>query len=239
MFDEWLTEPTPGQKRKLGHRRDGPPTPPSLRQPPPIIPSKTLPPRDPNIPLVGGSLRSSPIIANSHQQQHSFNSLLPLEKQHQIDEHQHIRTPHAVAVPLNEPSMMISPLQSSTSEQILRSPSAIPKNTRLPQSSFNFAIIPIECKYHFKQLKQRCTFVTLKAHQESLEHKYKILENEREEKLLSSFSNQVRKQIVGFITNIIEKSLESKKKGDDKRLENLLLDQMREKAALEIKRIAT
>ncbi|CAF1383255.1 unnamed protein product [Rotaria sordida] len=67
IFDEWLPEPTPGQKRKLGHRRDDPPTPPSPRQPPPIIPRKTLPPRNPNIPLVGGSLHASPISKNNHE----------------------------------------------------------------------------------------------------------------------------------------------------------------------------
>ncbi|CAF3648699.1 unnamed protein product, partial [Rotaria sp. Silwood2] len=31
IFEEWLPEPMPGQKRKLGHRRDDPPTPPPLQ----------------------------------------------------------------------------------------------------------------------------------------------------------------------------------------------------------------
>ncbi|CAF3205117.1 unnamed protein product, partial [Rotaria sp. Silwood2] len=82
IFEEWLPQLTPGQKRKLGHRRDDPPTSPSPRQPPPIIPRKTLPPRDPNALLIGGSLRSSPIsnTENNHKKQHLFNSLLPLER---------------------------------------------------------------------------------------------------------------------------------------------------------------
>ncbi|CAF4885878.1 unnamed protein product, partial [Rotaria sp. Silwood1] len=57
IFDEWLPPPKPGDKRKLGQRYDNPPTPPSPRPPPPpIIPRKTLPLRDPNLPLIGGSL---------------------------------------------------------------------------------------------------------------------------------------------------------------------------------------
>ncbi|CAF4739887.1 unnamed protein product, partial [Rotaria sp. Silwood2] len=124
IFDEWLPEPIPGQKRKLGHRRDDPPTPPSPRQPlppPPIIPRKTLPPRNPNIPLMRRSLCSSPLVdtINNHnhkQGQYSFNALLPHEKSNE-KEQQHIQTPN-VGVPslINVPSMIISPLQSSTPE---------------------------------------------------------------------------------------------------------------------------
>ncbi|CAF3363065.1 unnamed protein product [Rotaria sp. Silwood2] len=162
LFDEWLPEPTPGQKRKLGHRRDDPPTPPSPRQPPPIIPRKTLPPRNPNI----------------------------------------------------------------------------PKDVNILHSSFEFAIIPIECKYYFKRMREKCTFEKIKAHEKFLENKYKTLEEEREEKLYSSFPHQGRAQVVEFIRNITEKSLDNKKKDNKKRLDNLLLDQMREKATLEIKRTA-
>ncbi|CAF4317235.1 unnamed protein product, partial [Rotaria sordida] len=168
---EWLPEPTPGQKRKLGHRRDDPPTPPSPRQPPPIIPRKTLPPRNSNIPLVGGSLQTSPILIDientiSRKQQHSFNSLLPLEQQKDQNEQQ-----------------------------------------------------------------------TIKAHQEFLENKYKTLENERENKLHVSFPEQMWTQVVTFVKETLEKTLENKKNNDQKRLDNLLLDQMREKAVREIKDI--
>jgi hypothetical protein len=234
IFDEWLPAPTPGQKRKLGHRRDDPPTPPSPRQPPPVIPRRTLPPRDPNIPLVGGSLRSSPISSNNHKQ-HSFNSLLPLEKENQTKEQEHIQTSNKIVVPLNEPSMIISPIRSSTPEPLIRSPSVIPKTVITPHNSFKFAIIPIECKYYFKQMRKKCTFETIKAHQEFLENKYKTLENEREEKLHSFFTKQMWTQVVNFVKSIIEKSLENKKSSDQKRLDNLLLDQIREKATLDIR----
>ncbi|CAF4676078.1 unnamed protein product, partial [Rotaria sp. Silwood2] len=121
------------QKRKLGHRRDDPPTPPSPRQPPPppIISRKTLPPRNPNISLVRRSLCSSPLVdtINDHKQrQYSFNALLPHEKSN-VKEQQHIQTPNVVVPPLiNVPSMIISPLQSSTPEILIKSPSVIPKN---------------------------------------------------------------------------------------------------------------
>ncbi|CAF3979512.1 unnamed protein product, partial [Rotaria sp. Silwood1] len=243
LFDEWLPEPTPGQKRKLGHRRDDPPTPPSPRQPPPIIPRKTLPPRNPNIPLVGGSVQTSPIsidIENksSHKQQHSFNVLLPLGQKNQ-KEQQKIQTPNVSVLPENEPSMIISPIRSSTPEPIIKSPSVIPKNSITPYSSFKFSIIPIECKYYFKQMRKKCTFETIKAHQGFLENRYKTLENERENKLHLSFHEQTWTQVVSFVKKILEKTLENKRNGDQRRLDNLLLDQMREKAVREIKDTAT
>jgi hypothetical protein len=88
-------------------------------------------------------------------------------------------------------------------------------------------------------MRQKCTFETIKAHQEFLERKYKTLEDERENKLHLSFAKQMWTQVVSFIKSIIEKPLESKKNGDKKRLDNLLLDQMREKATIEIKKEAT
>ncbi|CAF3137656.1 unnamed protein product [Rotaria sp. Silwood2] len=129
LFDEWLPEPIPGQKRKLGHRRDNPPTPPSPRQQlPPIIPRKTLPPRNPNAPLIGGSLRASPIsneITKDQKQQHFFHVLFSIEKPKQTEQQQqqHIRTPNIIVPPETEQSMTISPLQSSTPEPMIRSPS--------------------------------------------------------------------------------------------------------------------
>ncbi|CAF4324798.1 unnamed protein product [Rotaria sp. Silwood2] len=244
FFEEWLPEPTPGQKRKLGHRRDDPPTPPSPRQPPPVIPRKTLPPRNNNVPLTGGSLQSSPVFKDKktnskEQQQHSFNALIPLEKQKKNEnEHQEIQA--HIAHVARDSSMIISPLQNSTPEVIIRSPSVIPKNAiTTAHIAFDFAIIPIECRYHFKRMRQKCTFETIKYHQEFLENKYKALDNEREEKLHSSFSRQLWTKIVSLVKNIIEKALENKKNSDQRRLDNLLLDQMREKATQQIKHRAT
>jgi hypothetical protein len=140
------------------------------------------------------------------------------------------------------PSMIVSPMQNSTPDLQKRSPSVIPKsnNNNLPSNkSYNFSIIPIECRYYFKQIRQRCTFEAIRTHQRFLQDKYEILDNERETKLHASFNKQVWPQVVNFIKKILEITLEKKKKDDERRLDNLRLDQIREEAALEIKRIAT
>jgi hypothetical protein len=103
IFDEWLPAPTPRQKRKLGHRLDSPPIPPSPRLPPlPIIPRKTLTPRDPNVPLVGGSLPSSLAsdTVNNYQKkrQYSCNKLLPSSRP---DEKEHVKSPNVILAPVN------------------------------------------------------------------------------------------------------------------------------------------
>ncbi|CAF2129470.1 unnamed protein product [Rotaria magnacalcarata] len=247
LFDEWLPQPTPGQKRKLGHRRDDPPTPPFPRQPPPIIPRKMLPPRNNNVPLTGGSLRSSPFLNDkkmNEKQQHSFNSLLPLDKQQEKNGNEYLERQSTIANVARESSMTISPLHSSTPEQQMRSPSVIPKNvitaiTTTTNIAFDFSIIPIECRYHFKQMRQKCTFETIKNHQEYLENKYKTLDNEREEKLHSTFARHLWTTIVSFVKTILEKPLESNKNSNQNRLNNLLLDQMREKATRQIQNRAT
>ena len=245
LFDEWLPEPLPGQKRKLGHRRDDPPTPPLPRQPPSIIPRKTLPPRDSNALLVGGSVQSSPFFnneKNNQERQYSFNVLLPLEKQNENENReQHERQTMSVNID-KESSMVISPIQNSTPEPMIKSPSVIPKNgiaVTTTHMSFEYSVIPIECRYHFKRMKQKCTFEVIRAHQNFLENKYKILENEREEKLQSLFSEQQRFRVISLVKNTVEKVLENKKKNDQRRLDNLQLDQMREKAAQTIERTAT
>jgi hypothetical protein len=229
IFDEWLPEPTPGQKRKIGQRRDDPPTPPPIRQPPPVRPRQMLPARDPDQPLIGGSLQSSPNLEKNDRQYRSFNSLCPIE----------IKSTNQNLLIINEPSMIVSPIKVSTPETTKKSPSVIPKNISAPFNSFEFSIIPIECRYHFKKTKQKCTFETIKAHQEFLERKYKTLEEETENKLHKSFKRETWTQIVGLVRQIVEKTIESKTNNDKKRLDNLLLDQMRKKASLFIEQKGT
>ena len=110
--------------------------------------------------------------------------------------------------------MIISPIQSSTPELIVKSPSVVLKNPLAQCSSFNFTIIPIECGYHFKKTKQRCTFETIKIHQEFLERQCKTLKDERETKLHTLFAKQLRSQVIDFIQNIIVKPTESKNNSD-------------------------
>ncbi|CAF4656376.1 unnamed protein product, partial [Rotaria sp. Silwood2] len=237
------TPPSPRQPPTPPSPRQ-PPTPPSPRQPPPppIIPRKTLPPRNPSIPLVRRSLCSSPLVdtINDHKQrQYSFNALLPDEKSN-VKEQQHIQTPNVVVPPLiNVHSMIISPLQSSTPEILIKSPSVIPKNNITSNRSYNFSIIPIECRYYFKQIRQKSTFESIRTHQNFLQTKYETLENEREKKLHSSFDKHMWPQVVNFVKSILEKTLENKKKDDQRRLDNLILDQKREEARLRMKEIAS
>lgn len=234
IFDEWLPEPAPGQKRKLGHRRDDPPTPPSPRHPPPIIPRRALPPRDPSKQLKGGSLQTSPSIENSDcnkKQQQSFNALIPIEK--------NTTPPTRILLTTNEPSIIISPMQSSTPEPQKRSPSVIPKNPIEQHRSFNFSIIPIECRYHFKKTKQRCTIEAIKIHQEFLENKYRKIERETESELHSKFPKQIWTKIVELIKEIVRKPLENKKNSDKRRIDNLTLDQIKQEAILDIEKKGT
>ncbi|CAF0791998.1 unnamed protein product [Rotaria sordida] len=251
LFDEWLPEPIPGKKRKLGQRQDNPPTPPSPRQPPPpIIPRKTLPPRNKDAPLQGGSVQSSPFYdndkreknKNEEQHQQSYNVLLPLEKQIENNNENRNEIRQTTIINIDkDSSMIISPIKSSTPEPRIRSsPSVIPKDSiaRMPKK-FEFIIMPIECRYYFKRTKQRCTIETIKEHQNFLENKYEELEHERENKLHSFFSEKEKSQVISFVKNTIEKVLENKKKNDQKRLDNLLLDHKREKATQIIKNTAT
>ncbi|CAF3794493.1 unnamed protein product [Rotaria sordida] len=167
LFDEWLPEPIPGKKRKLGQRQDNPPTPPSPRQPPPpIIPRKTLPPRNKDAPLQGGSVQSSPFYdndkreknKNEEQHQQSYNVLLPLEKQIENNNENRNEIRQTTIINIDkDSSMIISPIKSSTPEPRIRSsPSVIPKDSiaRMPKK-FEFIIMPIECRYYFKRTKQR------------------------------------------------------------------------------------
>ncbi|CAF4849700.1 unnamed protein product, partial [Rotaria sp. Silwood2] len=66
-----------------------------------------------------------------------------------------------------------------------------------------------------------------------------MLEDEREDKLQTSFIRQTWTQVVNFIQNIIEKPLENKKNSDRRRLGNLLLDQMKKKATFDIEKKGT
>ena len=162
FFDEWLPEPTPGQKRKIGQRRDDPPTPPSPRQPPlPIIPRRTLPPRDANSPLVGGSFHISSSSNDRKEQmrrQHSFNALLPLGKQdsnesnnNNIKNRGEREKQSTITNVAGESSMIVSPIKSSTPEITVESPPIILKQgikttTTSTHMVFDCRVIPIESR---------------------------------------------------------------------------------------------
>ena len=252
FFDEWLPEPTPGQKRKIGQRRDDPPTPPSPRQPPPpVIPRRTLPPRDVNIPLVRRSFHvsfSSNEKKDRMRRQHSFNALLPLEKQdsnesnnNNIENREEREKQSTTTNVARESSMIISPIRSSTPELTIKSPSVVQKHdiktTTSTHMTFDCRVIPIETRYFFKRTKQRCTFENIEAHLKSLEQRYKLLEDDRENKLKSLFPEHKYTQVTSLVKKIVEKVLEKKQIDDQRRLDNLILDHKREKALQTIRNI--
>ena len=105
-------------------------------------------------------------------------------------------------------------------------------------SLFEFPIIAIECKYHFRTFKLEANISTIRAHRKFLELKTKQLEK-LTEKLLKEFNDEKRKIVVEYITNSIETLVESVKTANRTRLDNLLLDQMRENAIRTIKDKAT
>ena len=118
-------------------------------------------------------------------------------------------------------------------------PSTISKHDDISRLSlFEFPIIPIECKYHFRTFKLEANINTIRAHREFLEHKTKQLEKQTEQ-LLKEFNDEKRKIVVEYITNSIETLVESVKTANRTRLDNLLLDQMRENAIRTIKGKAT
>ena len=58
-----------------------------------------------------------------------------------------------------ETSVIISLIRSSTPQQIMKSPSVVPKNlvTIVPLLTFDFVFMPTECRYYFKKKRQQCT----------------------------------------------------------------------------------
>ena len=118
-------------------------------------------------------------------------------------------------------------------------PSTISKHDDIEKLNlFEFPIIPIECKYHFRAFKLEANINSIKAHREFLELKTKQLERQTEQ-LLKEFNDEKRKIVVEYITNSIETLIESVKTANRTRLDNLLLDQMRENAIRIIKDKAT
>ena len=139
-----------------------------------------------------------------------------------------------------ESSMIISPIRSSTPELMTKSPSVILKHdiktTTSTHMTFDCRVIPIETRYFFKRTKQRCTFENIEAHQKSLEKRYKLLEDDRENKLKSLFPEHKYTQVTSLVKKIIEKVLDKKQLDDQRRLANLILDHKREKALQTIRK---
>jgi hypothetical protein len=133
------------------------------------------------------------------------------------------------------------PMEDNPIEQTrtVRTPSVISKDTAfIGIDTFNFPIIPIECKYHFKIFRREADAAAIKDHREFLEIKARQQEQELEQSL-NKFSEQLRKKVVQYTRNSIEPLIDILAQSNQKRLDNLVLDQIREKALRTIRDKAT
>ncbi|CAM4985570.1 unnamed protein product, partial [Rotaria socialis] len=160
------------------------------------------------------------------------------------------RTPVAVPIPISySPTIAVTteqiresiPLQSVITieeepivamEQdiVSHSPSVISKESDINRIDlFKFPIIPIECQFHFRVFHVAATSENIKAHREFLEKK--SIQQERDlEQLMGTFSIDLQRIIVKYIKDSVEPLIDRLNSSNQKRLNNLLLDQMREKA---------
>ncbi|CAF4829377.1 unnamed protein product, partial [Rotaria sp. Silwood2] len=115
-------------------------------------------------------------------------------------------------------------------EVIRYSPSVISKHIgSFNIELFDFPIIPIECKFYFRIFRQTANLENIKAHKEYLEKKPKQQEQELE-KQMKQFSADTHRIVVKYVKDSIEPIIDSLKDSNKKRLDNLILDQMKEKA---------
>ncbi len=121
-------------------------------------------------------------------------------------------------------------------EIVSNSPSAISKDSEINSVDlFDFPIIPIECKFYFKIFKVSACASTISTHREFLEKKSVKAEKELEQ-LMKEFPEEQHRTVVQYIKNSIEPLIDILKISNQKRLDNLILDQMREKALRTIRK---
>ncbi|CAF2773875.1 unnamed protein product [Rotaria sp. Silwood2] len=180
-----------------------PRTPPELPAPPVLGPRQSTP-RTPIAPP--RPLESSPQAKPSVQIENRNNT--EVVKNNQIKE-------------------QVTPMDQ---EVIRYSPSVISKHIgSFNIELFDFPIIPIECKFHFRIFRQTANLENIKAHKEYLEKKPKQQEQELE-KQMKQFSADTHRIVVKYVKDSIEPIIDSLKDSNKKRLDNLILDQMKEKA---------
>jgi hypothetical protein len=114
----------------------------------------------------------------------------------------------------------------------IESPSVTSKDIHIEKlRSFDFPIIPIECKYI---LGNTCNAESIKKHRIFLEKK-----TEQTETKLNNEMKEISREQAGivkqYIINNIDPIVETFKKSNRKRLDNLILDQMKEQARRQIK----
>ena len=93
----------------------------------------------------------------------------------------------------------------------------------------SFPIIPIECKFHFKTFNTMANAKNIASHQTFLEKKSAQAEKQLEQ-LLKQFSENKHSIVVEFVKSSVEPLIDQLNSSNQKRLDNLVLDQMSEQA---------
>jgi len=113
-------------------------------------------------------------------------------------------------------------------QSVNHSPSAVRKDSEII-GLVNFPIIPIECKFHFRTFNQIASAENISSHQKFLEKKSAQAEKQLEQ-LLRQISEDKHRTVVQFVKDSIEPLLDLLNSSNQKRLDNLVLDQMKEQA---------
>jgi hypothetical protein len=152
------------------------------------------------------------------------------------------RTPPGIAgPPILSPRQSIPRTTVSRQAPITSSPmeqDKVVESVPFSLDSFEFPIIPIECKFHFKFFRVEATASTIKDHREFLEKKARQ-QRIAFERTIRQLDEQAREIARQYIESSIEPLIDSLVKSNQKRLDNLVLDQMREKAMRTIENKAT
>lgn len=147
------------------------------------------------------------------------------------------RTPLNLPQPLVHPHAGVAPpaarvaserVEPMDQETASHSPSAVRKDSEII-GLVSFPIIPIECKFHFRTFNTVAKAETISSHQKFLEKKSAQAEKQLEQ-LLRQFSENKHRTVIEFVKNSIEPLIDFLNSSNQKRLDNLVLDQMREQA---------
>ncbi|CAF2204201.1 unnamed protein product [Rotaria magnacalcarata] len=191
----------------------------------------------PTLPVTPPGLAEPPILSPRQSTPRS-----PIAPPRPLDSSLQAESIHVVEISNEQPIMEIvenniamEEIAPMEQDRIEYSPAAVSKDSEINRIDlFDFPTIPIECKYHFKIFNLSATSKNIKEHGEFLEKKAAQQEKELE-KLMKQFNEEVHRTTVQYIRNSVEPIIDILKLSNRTHLDNLILDQMSEKAARTIK----
>ncbi|CAF1058687.1 unnamed protein product [Adineta steineri] len=135
--------------------------------------------------------------------------------------HPHINIIPQATIVANE---RIVPMEQ---EEMRHSPSVISKDTEI--ILFDFPVIPIECKFYLKQFHLVANSDNIMRHKEFLNKKALQAEKELDE-IMTQINREQHHIVIKYVKNSIEPLIDILKNSNRKRLDNLILDQIKERA---------